>query len=149
MLSCPRCIVALLHLAANSSQKAERGFHSYPIATIAFYGPTYKLATKVAVSIILTENHEPDLLERWFSDSGCDVRHDPAIGEQVVAFLKTRAVRSTVVADASSHHRLPPRGRRGLSRRKVIVFSALTGRGVIAGPRSESTERIAKREKGA
>ena len=30
--------------------------------------------------------------------SGVDVRHDPAI-EQVVAFLKTRAVRSTVVAD--------------------------------------------------
>ncbi len=80
-------------------KKAERGFHGYPIATIAFYGPTDKLATKVAVSIILTENHEPDLLERWFSDSGLDVRHDPAIGEQVVAFLKTHAARSTVVAD--------------------------------------------------
>ena len=80
-------------------KKAERGFHGYPIATIAFYGPTDKLATKVAVSIILTENHEPDVLERWFSESGLDVRHDPAIGEQVVAFLKTHAVRSTVVAD--------------------------------------------------
>jgi hypothetical protein len=63
-------------------KKAERGFYGYPIATIAFYGPTDKLATKVAVSIILTENHEPDLSERWFSDSGLDVRHDPAIGEQ-------------------------------------------------------------------
>ena len=69
--------------------------------------------TKVAVSIILTRNHEPDLLERWFSDIGLDVRHDPAISEQVVAFLKTH------------------------------VLSALTWRGVIAGPRSESTERIA------
>jgi len=67
-------------------KKAERGFHGYAIATIAFYGP------KVAVSIILTENHEPDLLERWFSDSGLDVRHDPAIGEHVVAFLKTHTV---------------------------------------------------------
>jgi hypothetical protein len=80
-------------------KKAERGFHGYPIATIAFYGPTDKLATKVAVSIILAENHEPDLLERWFSESGLDVRHDLAIGEQVVDYLKTHAVRSTVVAD--------------------------------------------------
>ena len=80
-------------------KQAERGFHGYPIATIAFYGPNDKLATKVAVSIILTENHEPDVLERWFSDGGLDARHDPAIGEQVVAFLKTHAVRSTVVAD--------------------------------------------------
>ena len=80
-------------------KKAERGFHGYPIATIAFYGPTDKLATKVAVSIILTENHEPDVLERWFSESGLDVRHDPVIGEQVVAFLKTHAARSTVVSD--------------------------------------------------
>jgi hypothetical protein len=54
---------------------------------------------KVAVSIILTENHEPDLLERWFSNSNFDVRHHPAVGEQVMAFLKTHVVRSTVVAD--------------------------------------------------
>jgi hypothetical protein len=33
-------------------KKAERGFHGYPIATIAFYGPTDKLATKVADGII-------------------------------------------------------------------------------------------------
>lgn len=80
-------------------KKAERGFHGYTIAAIAFYGPTDRLATKVAVCIILTENHEPDLLERRFSDGGLDVRHDPAIGEHVVAFLKTHTVRSTVVAD--------------------------------------------------
>jgi hypothetical protein len=49
--------------------------------------------------LILTENHEPDLLERWFSDSGLDVRYNPAIGEHVAAFLKTHTVRSTVVAD--------------------------------------------------
>jgi multidrug efflux pump subunit AcrB len=41
MLSCPRCIVALLHLAANSSQKAERGFHSYPIAIVLFLFVTH------------------------------------------------------------------------------------------------------------
>jgi len=116
-------------------KKAERGFHGYPIATIAFYGPNDKLATKVAVSIIPTENHEPDLLERWFSDSGLDVRHDPAIGEQVVAFLKTHAVRSTVVADGIIG--CPPRRRRGLSRRKVLSSVPL-----LAGRDRWTKERI-------
>ena len=75
------------------------GFQGYPIATVAFYGPTNKLATKVAVSIILTENNQPDFLERWFSEGEMDVRNDAAIGEQVMAFLKAHAPRSTVVAD--------------------------------------------------
>jgi hypothetical protein len=66
---------------------------------VAFYGPTDKLATKVAVSIILTENNQPDFLQCWFSDGELDVRSDPAIGEQVMAFLKAHAARSTVVAD--------------------------------------------------
>src|SRR6266567_2271061 len=61
--------------------KLHHGFHGYPVATIAFYGPTDKLATKVAVSIILAENSDPDFLERWFSEGELDVRHDPAVGE--------------------------------------------------------------------
>jgi hypothetical protein len=79
--------------------KPRHGFHGYPVATVALYGPTNKLATKVAVSIILTENNEPNFLERWFSDSELDVRSDPAIGERVLAFLSAHAPRSTVVTD--------------------------------------------------
>jgi hypothetical protein len=74
-------------------------FCGYPIATVAFYGPNDKLATKVAVSVILTENNEPDILNRWFSEGDLDVRDDPAIGEQILAFLKPYAPRSTVVTD--------------------------------------------------
>ena len=51
------------------------------------------------MSIILTGNNQPDFLERWFSDDQSEVRNDPAIGEQVLAFLKAHAPRSTVVAD--------------------------------------------------
>src|SRR3979411_2760873 len=79
--------------------KSRPGFHGYPVATVAFYGPTDKLATKVAVSVILTENSQPNFLQRWFSDDQSDVRNDPAIGEQVLAFLKAPAPRSTVVTD--------------------------------------------------
>ena len=74
-------------------------FRGYPVATVAFYGPNDKLATKVVVSVILTDNNDPDVLKRWFSEGDLDVRHDPAIGEQILAFLKPYAPRSTVVTD--------------------------------------------------
>jgi hypothetical protein len=87
------------HARSWLQNKPRQAFRGYPVATVAFYGPTGKLATKVAVSIILTENGEPDFLERWFSDGELDVRNDLAIGEQVSAFLKAHAPRSTVMAD--------------------------------------------------
>jgi hypothetical protein len=74
-------------------------FRGYPVATVAFYGPNDKLATKVVVSVILTESNEPDVLHRWFSEGDLDVRYHSAIGEQILAFLKPYAPRSTVVTD--------------------------------------------------
>jgi len=74
-------------------------FHGYPVVTVAFYGPNDILATKVVVSVFLTESDEPDVLRRWFSEGDLDVRHDLAIGEQILAFLKPYAPRSTVVTD--------------------------------------------------
>ena len=69
------------------------------IATVAFYGPTADLATKIAVSIIPDERNSPDQLERWFSE-GIDVRRDPVVGEQVLAFLRQHQARSVVVTDS-------------------------------------------------
>jgi hypothetical protein len=75
------------------------GFRGYPIATIAFYGPDNKLATKVVVSVFLRESSEPDFLERSFSKGDIDVREDLDIGEQILAFLKPHAPRSTVITE--------------------------------------------------
>jgi hypothetical protein len=69
------------------AKSARRGFRGYPIATVALYGPTADLATKIAVSIIPDERKPPDVLERWFSED-IDVRHDPVVGEQTQAFLR-------------------------------------------------------------
>jgi hypothetical protein len=44
-----------------------------------FVGVYFWKAPKVAVSIFLAEKHEPDFLERWFSDGELDVRSDPAM----------------------------------------------------------------------
>jgi hypothetical protein len=79
-------------------RKVKQGFRGYPIATIAFYGPTVETATKIAVGIFKGENLEADPLERWFSQDS-DIRSDTVIGEQIAAFIKAQEVRSVVVTD--------------------------------------------------
>ncbi len=79
-------------------RKAGKGFQGYPVATIAFYGPTATLATKVVVSVVRDEGQEPDPLERWFSED-TDVRNDSAIGDEVLAFLKKHGPKSVIVTD--------------------------------------------------
>jgi hypothetical protein len=80
------------------AKKAKRGFKGYPVATIAFYGPTAASATKIAVSIILDERNEVDQLKRWFSQDG-DIRYDHTIGQEIEAFLHLHQVRSVAAVD--------------------------------------------------
>ena len=77
---------------------SRRGFHGYPIATIALYGPTAERASKVAVSIFLREGDEPDRVRRWFSEEG-DVRFNPAIDAQILAFIREHGARSVAMTD--------------------------------------------------
>jgi hypothetical protein len=79
-------------------KQAKRGFRGYPVATIAFYGPTADFASKVVVAIIRAENAEPDVLERFFTDSA-DVRFDETVGNQVLTVIRTQAVRSVAMVD--------------------------------------------------
>src|ERR1700731_1065414 len=69
-------------------RKAKQGFQGYPVATIAFYGPTAALATKVVVTIVRDEGQDPDPLERWFSEN-TKVRKDPAIAGRFSVFSKS------------------------------------------------------------
>ena len=61
-------------------KKARRGFRGYPVATVAFYGPDEKYASKVAVAIVNAEGDEPTTLERWLGEDR-DVRTDPAVAK--------------------------------------------------------------------
>jgi hypothetical protein len=122
-------------------RKAKQGFQGYPVATFAFYGPTATLATKVVVSIVRDEGHEPDPLERWFSED-TDVRNNPAVGEKVLAFLKEHAAKSVIVTD----------GLIGCPHEEGIDYprenparGAPTGPGATASPASASTETRTQR----
>jgi hypothetical protein len=79
-------------------KKARRGFSGYPVATVAFYGPTNTLATKMVVSIFLKEHEEPDFMEKRFTD-GADIREDKQISEEMIAFIQGHGVKSISMAD--------------------------------------------------
>jgi hypothetical protein len=80
------------------SKRTKKGFRGYPVATIAFYGPTAQLATKVAVGIVTREGAEPDIMERWYSEDE-DLRNDEETGFQISAFLKEHQVLSVAMVD--------------------------------------------------
>ena len=90
---------AIRKLAMSQLQKKnKRGFRGYPVATIALYGPTNELATKIVVGIVHSRGGDADPLQRWFSEN-TDVRANQEIGAEVIAFLNEHAPKSVVLAD--------------------------------------------------
>jgi hypothetical protein len=79
-------------------KKADRGFAGYPMATVAYYGPNDKVASKVVVGIVFGEKEEATFLERWFSEHS-DVRRDPEINEAVLRFIRDNGAKSLVMVD--------------------------------------------------
>ena len=79
-------------------KKAKRGFAGYPLATVAFYGPDNKTATKVAVGIILGEDQDAAHLERWHSQ-GSDIRLDHGVFEEILELLRAHGAKSVALAD--------------------------------------------------
>jgi hypothetical protein len=79
-------------------ERAEKGFQGYPIATVAFYGPNDRLATKIAIGIVPSAGAEPDVMKRWRSE-GTDIRFVPNIEREVVEFVESHRVKSVVIAD--------------------------------------------------
>ena len=77
---------------------ARMGFQGFPMATIAYYGPDDRVASKVAVGIILRKDGEVASLERWLSQT-VDVRVEPSINQQIAEFLNSHGVKSVALAD--------------------------------------------------
>jgi hypothetical protein len=79
-------------------KKSNQGFRGYPVATIAFYGPTADRATKIAIFRVAEKASEPELLDRWMVEEG-DVRRDPVSEEKALALLRDHQIRSVVMPD--------------------------------------------------
>ena len=80
------------------AKRAKRGFRGYPVATIAFYGPSAERASKVVVAIIEQEGKEPDILETWYCEES-DVRQDDEIGYKIVQFIRTNHALTVAMVD--------------------------------------------------
>ena len=79
-------------------KRSGRGFRGYPVATIAFYGPDNVRASKVAVGIVPTEDAEPSAMRRWATTLG-DIRRDPVIGDEIIAFIRREGAPTVVISD--------------------------------------------------
>ena len=80
------------------TKKATRGFRGYPVATVAFYGPDDRRASKVAVGILPAEGEQATELERWFADDR-DVRDDVDIARAMLYFVEQHGAKTVVIAD--------------------------------------------------
>lgn len=78
-------------------KKARYGFRGYPVATVAYYGPDARQATKVAVAVIPEEGAEPAALERWFNEQR-DVRRDHDINGAILRFIRAHGVHSVAMS---------------------------------------------------
>lgn len=79
-------------------ERARRPFAGYPVASVAFYGPDDRVASKVAVGIVPFEGGEVHRLERWTVPSG-DVRDDDGIAVAALAFVRAHGARSIGMLD--------------------------------------------------
>ena len=79
-------------------KKARRGFRGYPLATVAFYGPDDRRASKVVASIMDSQDEGPVQMRKWYSEHA-DVRHDADILEEVIAFIEEFGALSVAMPD--------------------------------------------------
>jgi hypothetical protein len=77
---------------------SQKGFRGYPVATIALYGPTAEVATKVAVGIARAEGLGIDPLRRWTVEEG-DIRGNLKVEAEMLAFIREHEVRTVTAAD--------------------------------------------------
>ena len=74
------------------TKKARKGNKGYPMATIAFYGPTNTMATKVVCAIYSAEGAEIKPMKKWFSSS--DLRKSEQVMNEILCFIDEGGVKS-------------------------------------------------------
>ena len=110
------------HARKRLTKKAKKGFRGFPVATVAFYGPDDRRASKLTVGIVLAENQEAAELKRWFAEPG-DVREDLRVAEEVLAYMD--GFGRALGRDGGPDHWLPARGRDRLPRTDLSVVPLL------------------------
>jgi hypothetical protein len=78
---------------------AKRGNQDYPVATLAFYGPDDKKASKAVLGIILSKGSEVQL-RKWFRESpDADLRYDIDLQNAWIEIIRREGVRSVAMIE--------------------------------------------------
>ena len=85
--------------SSRLAKKARRGFRGWPLATLAYYGPNDRKATKVVVGVFLKEEDaDAQVLERWFSET-TDVRADAGVEAEIHSLLTLHGVKQVQIRE--------------------------------------------------
>jgi len=79
------------------NKMVRKGNKGYPIATIAFYGPTHNIATKVVCAIIEYDGAEAEPMQKWFSAS--DMRKSEQILGEIIDFVEENRAKSVSMVE--------------------------------------------------
>ncbi len=79
------------------TKKIRKGDKGHPIATIAFYGPDSRIASKVVCAIIKEQGADAEILKKWFSEN--DVRKSEKIFGEILAFIDENEAKSVAMMD--------------------------------------------------
>jgi hypothetical protein len=78
---------------------ADRGHQGHPVATLAFYGPDDKKASKAVLGIFASEGAEPQL-HKWFAESPeTDVRYNIKLQNAWIEIIRREGVRSLAMME--------------------------------------------------
>ena len=73
---------------------ADRGDQGHPVATLAFYGPDDKKASKAVLGIFASQGAEPQL-HKWFAESlDMDLRYNIKLQNTWIEIIRREGVRS-------------------------------------------------------
>jgi hypothetical protein len=76
---------------------AKRGAQGYPVATLAFYGPDDKKASKAVLGVIPSKDSEVQL-HKWFRESpSADLRYDINLQNAWIEIIRREGVRSVAM----------------------------------------------------
>jgi hypothetical protein len=79
---------------------AKRGNRGYPLATLAFYGPDDKKASKAVLGIFSSEGVEPKL-HKWFRESpDADLRYNVKLQNAWIEIMRREGVRGLAMLEA-------------------------------------------------
>ena len=79
---------------------AKRGDRGYPVATLAFYGPDDKKASKAVLGIIVSQDADPQL-HKWFREvPDADLRYDVKLQSAWLEIMRREGVQSLAMLEA-------------------------------------------------